>query len=212
MKINSLARKPQSLTPYLILAVIAHSIFLWMVKFPPSAPMKLPITFDVRITSLPVAERHIELEPNNTNSDEPPSISTTIKKQNPQTTSIRLTTIDAQATTDLPTATISISPNAITSKAKVTTENLLESAHRIAMEDAKNMPKSKDDGILLSERAFSPKLAQALAKKEKVAGVTQYTDGMVKVVTSSGAEYCMQLSPLLVKGAFDSDPIPMTCP
>ena len=98
------------------------------------------------------------------------------------------------------------------SNTSISYEDLLESAQHIAKEDAKNMPKLKDDGILLSDRAFSPKLSQQLAKKEKVAGVTSYANGMLKVVTPYGTEYCLQSPPLMAKGVFENDPIPMTCP
>jgi hypothetical protein len=204
------------------LAIIAHVILLVHVKFPPSHKTWSPTIFDVQLS--PVHEQPGKVKSANQVTESDNLIhqdqflhSITSKKiDQQQKIAIQKTTfIERQREIDpVEEAMIktdkTINPDA--SKQTISYGELLESAQQIVKEEAKYMPKTKDDGVLLSDRAFSPKLAQALAKKEKVLGVTKYADGMVKVVTSSGTEYCLTPSPQLIKGPFDSDPIPMTCP
>ncbi|MDO9393493.1 MAG: hypothetical protein Q7T42_05910 [Methylotenera sp.] len=206
----------------LLLAVIAHVILLVYVKLPSNHKAWTPVIFDVQLR--PVREQLDKVkstdqatESDNRSQKEQSVLSTTSKKIDQlQKTVIEHTMIFVRQSEPEPVAEViiktdkTINPEA--TKQAISYGELLESAQQIVKEEAKYMPKTKDDGVLLSDRAFSPKLAQALAKKEKVLGVTKYADGMVKVVTSSGTEYCLTPSPQLIKGPFDSDPIPMTCP
>lgn len=205
----------------LLLAVIAHAILLVYVKLPPSHKTWSPTVFDVQLS--PVHEPLVKTkstevtESDNRIHQEQSHHSITSKKidQHQKSTIQNTSVIDGQREIKpIEDAMIRTDKtiNAKASKQAISYGELLESAQQIAKEEAKNMPKTKDDGVLLSDRAFSPELAQVLARKEKVQGVTKYADGMVKVVTSSGTEYCLQPSPQLIKGPFDSDPIPMTCP
>lgn len=213
----------------LLLAAIAHVILLVYVKLPPSHKTWSPTIFDVQLS--PIREPLVKVKSADQYTESDNSIhkkqshhSITSKKiDQHQKIAIQNTTFidvqreigpvkEAMVKTD---KTINLEAP----KQAISYDELLESAQQIVKEDIKNMPKPKDDGVLLSDRAFSPKLAQAFAKKEQafakkenVPGVTKYADGMVKVVTSSGTEYCLQPSPQLIKGSFDSDPIPMTCP
>lgn len=206
----------------LLLAVIAHVILLVYVKLPPSHKAWSSTIFDVQLS--PVHGQPVKVKPadqvteseNRFHKEQPIHSDSPKKIDQYEKTTIQNTTIvdeqmkiqpieEAMIRTDK-----TINPEA--SKQTISYGELLESARQIVKEDVKNMPKTKDDGVLLSDRAFLPKLAQALAKKETVSGVTKYADGMVKVITSSGTEYCLQPSPQLIKGSFDSDPIPMTCP
>jgi hypothetical protein len=225
---DAFKRKPQSLTPYIIFAIIVHGILLWIIKLLPIAQMKLPITFDVRLMPIQAPERRIELEPNNIKSNELSAISSSQKAHKlhapiakvmegiqleDQAPSIAPTKIYAQTSAKPPTATISIAPNVNTSRYKSSIESLLDSARKIATEDAKNMPKDKGEYIALADRAFSPELAQTLAQKKKTTtGETHYANGMVKVVSPDGSEYCLQPSLNMPVGPFDSVSIPMTCP
>lgn len=206
----------------LLLAVIAHVILLVYVKLPPSHKTWSPTVFDVQLSH--VHEQLVEVKSADqvTDSDnriyKEQSTHSIISKKIDQQQKIAIqntTSIERQREIEPVEEAMIKTDKTINSKASkqaISYGELLESAQQIVKEDAKNMPKTKDDGVLLSDRAFSPKLAQAFAKKENVPGVTKYADGMVKVVTSSGTEYCLQSSPQLIKGSFDSDPIPMTCP
>lgn len=205
----------------LLLAVIAHVILLVYVKLPSSHTTWSPTIFDVQLS--PVHEPLVKVMPvdqftesGNHIHKEQSLHSITSKKMNQHRKIVieDTTFIDKQREIEHEEAMIKTDKtiNSQASKQAISYGELLESAQQIVKEDAKNMQKPKDDGVSLSDRAFSPKLAQALAKKEKVPSVTKYADGMVKVVTSSGTEYCLQPSPQLIKGPFDSDPIPMTCP
>lgn len=206
----------------LLLAVIAHAILLVYVKLPPSHKTWSPTIFDVQLS--PAHEQLVEVKSADqvTKSDnriykEQSTHSITSKKidQHQKITIQNTTFINGQREIEPVEEAMIKTDKTINSKASkqaISYGELLESAQQIVKEDAKNMPKTKDDGVLLSDRAFSPKLAQAFAKKENVPSVTKYADGMVKVVTSSGTEYCLSPSPQLIKGSFDSDPIPMTCP
>lgn len=206
----------------LILAVIAHVILLVYVKLPPSHNTWSPTIFDVQLS--PAHGQLVKVKPANQYTKSDNSIHkeqshhaiTSKKIDQHQKIAIQNTMfIDEQRKVEPVEEAMIKTDKTINSKATkqaISYGELLESAQKIVKEDAENMPKTKDDGVLLSDRAFSPKLAQAFAKKENVPGVTKYADGMVKVVTSSGTEYCLQPSPQLIKGSFDSDPIPMTCP
>lgn len=120
-------------------------------------------------------------------------------------------------TLETPTVTEHVSmPPSIeksTDKPKMNTENLFAAARRMAVEDEKNLNQENTKSIALADRAFSPEIAKVFAPHKKAnAGVTQYAGGMVKVVNADGSEYCLQQSPMLNKGAFENEPIPMTCP
>jgi hypothetical protein len=200
----------------LLLALIAHLILLVYVKPPSNHKTLLPTIFEVQLS--PIKERLIKLEPTDRVIESAPH------RQNKQSANTirfkklaeenRMNIYEKRDVEPLVETIIKTDKkiDSDVSKQAISYGELLESAQQIVKEDVKNMPKSKDEGLLLSDRAFSPKLALALAKKGKVSGVTKYADGMVKVITSSGTEYCMLPSPLLIKDAFDSDPIPMTCP
>lgn len=204
----------------LLLAVIAHVILLVYVKLPPSHKTWSPTILDVQLSH--VHEPPVKVEPSDQvkESDNRAHKKQSIDSVTPKTDqhkkiAIQQTMIvDEQMKTqpveELIRTDKPINPEA--PKQAISYGELLESAQKIVKEDVKNMPRPKEAAVLLSDRAFSPKLAQALVKKEKVPGVTKYADGMVKVVTSSGTEYCLSPSPQLIKGAFEPDPIPMTCP
>lgn len=214
----------------ILLAIIVHIALITALKFQPNTQIKSPNMFDVRLMPLHTQENLMEVEPNNTKSDEQltsASVKTTQKSQAPitkKTENINLADpmpshaankIDAQPNTEPPLATINIAPNADTHKPKISTEALLESAHRVAIEDAQTMPKEKDDGIALADRPISPKLALVLAKKKRSkTGITNYADGTVKVVNPDGSSYCLQPPPFtsMPSGPFESISIPMTCP
>lgn len=205
----------------LLLAIIAHVILLVYVKLPPSHNTWSPTIFDVQLS--PAHEQLVEVKPadlytesNSIHKEQSHHAITSKKIDQHQKIAIQNTTfIDEQREIEPVEDAMIKTDKTINSEAPkqaFSYGELLESAQKIVKEDVKHMPKLKDDGVLLSDRAFSPKLAQALAKKGDVLGVTKYADGMVKVVTSSGTEYCLTPSPQLIKGSFDSDPIPMTCP
>lgn len=205
-----------------LLAVIAHAVLLIYVKIPSNHKPWTPVISDVQLK--PLHEQLVKLASSDqgiksdNRSQKEQSILSTISKRmdQKQKTNIRHATLFVKQSEVEPVAEVMIKTdrtiNSEAPKQAITYGELLESAHLIVKEDAKNMPKPKDNGVLLTDRAFLPILAQALAKKEKVQGVTKYADGMLKVVTSSGTEYCMLPSQQLIIGAFDSDPIPMTCP
>ncbi len=203
-------------------AVIAHVILFVYVQLPPRHKTLSPTIFDVQLS--PVHESPVKVklvdqaEKNDIHiyKEQSHHLITSKKINQLQKIAIQNTALidgqreiehveDVRIKTDK-----TINPEA--SKKAISYGELLESAQQIIKEDIKNMPILKDDDDFLPDRTYLPKLAQALAKKGKVQGVTKYADGMVKVVTSNGTEYCLQSSPLLIKGAFDSDPIPMTCP
>jgi hypothetical protein len=216
------------LAPFILLAIIVHIALIAALKFQPNRQIKPPIMFDVSLMPYQAPEKHIEVEPSNTKSDVPLTsipVKKAQKSQTPTTNKIEIISstgsqlgnvpnkIDAQPNTEASVATINIAPNANASKPKISTESLLESAHRIAIEDAKTMPKEKNDGIALADRPISPKLALALApKKRPKPGITSYADGIVKVVNSDGSSYCLQPPPPMPSGIFEPLSIPMTCP
>ena len=206
----------------LVLAVIAHVILLVFIKLPSNPKNLLQTTFEVELR--PFHEPILNVEPiehaefrSNVPKEEQPELAVQSKKLISKKSLIIPNDSANDDSREINTQSNSNVNNEkpteiIPSNTTISYEDLLESARYIAKEDAKNMPNPKDDGVLLSDQAFSPKLAQTLAKKEKVVGMTSYADGMTKVITSSGTEYCFQPSPLMSKGAFENNPIAMTCP
>lgn len=92
-------------------------------------------------------------------------------------------------------------------------QNLLDSAHQIAREAGKRYQESKEPLPALLDRPILPELAKVLEKKSVVAGVTEYADGVIKVVTASGEAYCMQSrSNFPQDGPVEALSIPMSCP
>lgn len=213
---NHLMNQHQTLVPFLLLALLAHVLVISVIKVMKRAPIQTPLTFDVTI----LTTKHTQAE------NKAPAPTTPMTEQVTTKTTGKLIKIKrTQANPGLGagphvseaspvTADLSAAKpvEKVTEKPKLDVEELLASARRITIEDAKNLPIDNIDNTPLADRVFSPELAKALAFHKKVAGTTQLAGGMVKVVTTDGNEYCLQPSPMLNKGAFENDPIPMTCP
>ena len=74
------------------------------------------------------------------------------------------------------------------------------------------MPKSKEDTTDFADRSVLPELANAL--KIPKAGETRFADGTFKVVTPSGAVYCLKPLPDFVAHGGPVEPtiVPTNCP
>lgn len=93
------------------------------------------------------------------------------------------------------------------------TQALLNSAYQIAREAGRSHQEAKERSPALSDRPALPELARLLAVNSVIPGVTEYADGVIKVVTESGNSYCMQTrSNLPEDGLVKPESIPMTCP
>lgn len=93
------------------------------------------------------------------------------------------------------------------------TQALLNSAYQIAREAGRSHQEAKERSPALSDRPALPELARLLAVNSVISGVTEYADGVIKVVTESGNSYCMQTrSNLPEDGLVKPESIPMTCP
>lgn len=92
-------------------------------------------------------------------------------------------------------------------------EVLLDSARRVARDEGRHLSPPKTDPGKFDDRPALPELARALARGKLPPGVTQFADGLLKVVTLSGAVYCLRPLPVLVRGGpVEPSVMPMTCP
>lgn len=88
---------------------------------------------------------------------------------------------------------------------------LLEAARQIAHEDALKHPTQPHENIRTQERPILPELARAL--RQEPPGETHLANGMIKVVTTTGAIYCLKPLPKFAQGGpVESMSIPTNCP
>lgn len=217
---NPLQAEIKRLAPYILLAVTAHIVLLYLLSLIPAAKTipnrMLDVYLQTQPRPTPEPERSKAYEVGKLTISRP-RIST---RQIDASTSPEKVMIEqaAQPTNQLALATQYISPPADKDNPHAdrpaNIETLLNSARQIAREAAKEIPLPKDNLPPLRDRPILPKLAQLLAQKNKPpAGVTEYADGMIKIVTESGNVYCMQpKSHLPQNGPIESESIPMTCP
>lgn len=227
MQVSNYLFKPQlSLAPFLLLALLVHLLALSLIKVMKHAPVQAPLTFDVRlmpvkknqaqdvvlimqkIEKVRMIQTKAEVKPEAKPEKTLPKPAIALKNSNaPEITADLLNLIEK--TTE---KTIEKQVN----KSNISTENLLDSARRIAIEEAKNMPKDKSDNIALADREFSPKLAAAMGKLNKLpAGIYNIANGQIKIVNADGSEYCLipPVGSAMPASAFGTSPsIPMTCP
>lgn len=220
------AKDNGKLAPCLLLAIAVHVMALYFLK-PPSPLSAIPQpapTLEVYLSpppgrraesitaeTLPKAvPREANISPISSNSTPvPPTRSPSIEPQ-PEAIPASVPHIgENQANLSTPSAS---TPSA--KPVPLSVQALLDSASRISKEDEKYLPHPKTDHPPLADRPILGKLATVLADKGKAApGITQYAEGMIKVVTAYGTVYCTQNTPNLAKtGPLDPENIPMTCP
>lgn len=201
-------------------------MLLWIVKFTPNAPMNLPIMFNVYLKPILAPERPAELEPSKPPTSSP--VQKTQKSPTPTTNRIKHNAfteptpnpepkpIATQASTEQPVTSINISANIDLPNPKISTESLLESARRIAIEEAKNMPKEKGDDIALADRPISPEIAKAIGKKKKrkAEAGTFTVNGVVIQVNPDGSSNCFLPPPesSMPYGSFSPPTLGTPCP
>lgn len=239
-----LLNQPQSLVPFLLLALLAHALVIWAIKITKPVPTQNPLTFEVQL--MPIKQANIEqanIEQAKVVNKSPAT--QTIQTVSPQTQrypnamipkthikpimplkeSLTPALINAPALpaikTDLLTPKVTeqsltppTEPNA--KRNKLTIDDLLNSARRIAQEDALAMPKEKSDGMTLADREFSPQLAKAMNKMKKLpAGTYPIGNGMMKIIGIDGSAYCLAPPPnsaMPVSALNAQVSMPMTCP
>lgn len=229
----SLNHQHSSLTPFLLLALMAHLLAIALIKIVKHTPMQTPITLEVKLMStaqtMMKASTLVQINPLLKQTDilqtkpEPIAMNKqSVTNQPVKRAKVRSTQTKPELMAEPPAAqTPAMTENLPTTptiekstdKPKINTENLFAVARQIAVEDEKNLKRENTKLIALADRAFSPEIAKVFAPRKKAnVGVTQYAGGMVKVVNADGNEYCLQQSPKMNKGAFENEPIPMTCP
>jgi len=222
-----------SLTPFLLLALMAHLLAIALIKIVKHTPMQTPITLEVKLMSTAQTMMKdvtpVQIKPLLKKTDiaqtKPKPIAMnkqTVTNQPVVRAKVRSTQTKPELIAEPPAAqTPAMTENLptpptidkSTDKPRIHTENLFAAARQMAIEDEKNLKRENPKTIAFAARAFSPEIAKVFAPHKKAeAGVTQYAGGMVKVVNADGSEYCLQQSPMLNKGAFENEPIPMTCP
>jgi len=94
---------------------------------------------------------------------------------------------------------------------KVSIATLLESARKLAREERGAPPPPSKETTTIFERPVLPQLARAL--RREVPGETRLANGMIKVVTTTGAIYCLQPLPKFAQGGpIEPMIVPTNCP
>lgn len=222
------------LVPFLILALLAHALVILAIKIIKPVPTQTPFSFEVQLMSM----KHPEIANASPTIQTMPTISKKIPlKANAMTPKTRIrpimslkenttpASIHVPALPELKTDVLTLKGaekslehpiETQTQKNNVTTDDLLNTARRIAQEDALTMPKEKSDGITLADREFSPQLAKAMSKMKKLpAGTYQFGNGMMKIIGIDGSVYCLAPPPssaMSVSALNAQISMPMTCP
>lgn len=94
----------------------------------------------------------------------------------------------------------------------ISVESLVFSAKNIVRDETRRKPPSKEEAINIEDRPILPVLAKAL--KMLKLGETRFSDGLIKIVTSSGSVYCMKPLPDIVAHGGPVEPtlVPTNCP
>lgn len=101
-----------------------------------------------------------------------------------------------------------LTPN---TSATLSIDALLASARRIAREETLKHPRPIGDKTNAVERPILPQLAKAL--RRDAPGETRLANGMIKVVTTTGAVYCLKPLPkFALGGPVEPMIIPTNCP
>lgn len=211
---------PNRLVPYLLLAFTIHAIALYLLKVPaPPAPLQPSPVLEIHLTPPPhthpqlVVDRQAAIRAIEKAALPQPSASTpAITMETKLITSLPVSITSKNTEETIPTAELPPHPSAKPSRLSV--QSLLDAARGISKEESQYQPQPKSDSPALADRPVLPQLAAALSDKKKPPpGITQYADGMIKVVTPYGTVYCSQATPNLAKtGPLDPENIPMTCP
>ena len=229
----SLNHQHSSLTPFLLMALLAHLLAIALIKIVKHTPKQTPIMLEVKLMSTaqtmmkdvtPVQVKPMlgqtdiaQTKPEPIAMNKQTVINQPVKRAKVRSTQAKPELITEPPAAQTPAMTENLpTPPTIdksTDKPRIHTENLFAAARQMAIEDEKNLKRENTKLIALADRAFSPEIAKVFSQRKKTnAGVTLYAGGMVKVVNADGSEYCLQQSPMLNKGAFENEPIPMTCP
>ena len=117
-------------------------------------------------------------------------------------------------TSDLPTKNTSRSSAALLAPPtypSIPIEALLESARRIAREDVYKHPPLHPESTRHQDQPILPQLARALRREPP--GETRLSNGMIKVITITGAIYCLQPLPKFAQGGpVEPMIVPTNCP
>lgn len=104
-----------------------------------------------------------------------------------------------------------LTPPSASAPNEMSIETLMESAKKIAREGNRpqlSLPKETTNSF---ERPILPQLARALHRDPP--GETRLANGMIKVVTTTGATYCLQPLPKFARGgSVEPTIIPTNCP
>ena len=219
LKHHSSEHAPHPLIFSIILAVLVHALLFATLRFNPTTFSTFTKPFEVHISSpiLPkptaqVMENNPPETNDNTKLQASKKLATTKTQVIKNNVSLKTESTYKADLIDLPTSNTSAPADNSTPKPHISAEQLLANAHHIVIEAAKSMPEGQAHHTPLSDKAFSTEIAQTLApKKNQPAGDTQYASGMIKVVSASGNEYCLQPSQF-PQDVTQSGSIPMTCP
>ena len=195
---------------FLLISITLHVIVISILRLPP----------DIVFAPLPGLEVRLAPEPQRQDiSDEsrdPPLVEMSHARADLFTPIARPPSLGATSKilTPTPESNIPESPQDLTSSPQQTSaEVLLDLSRRVARDEGRHLPPPKDDGGSLGDRPALPELARALARGKLPAGVTQFADGLLRVVTPSGSVYCLRPPPIFAQGGpVEPLSIPTTCP
>lgn len=212
------------MTPFILLAIAIHAVLLFLLSNPHGKPYKRNDVLEIYLQPKNVFEMNNQ---SRSYDDSNKRMKKIVTSEHTAKSASRLERMDsAQMLGDQTEISLAPDPQKIKGvldiEKKIETalpieskgiQNLLDSAHQIAKEAGKEYQESKESLPTLSDRPIVPELAKMLEKKSVVAGVTEYADGVIRVVTASGEAYCMQSrSNFPQDGPVEALSIPMFCP
>lgn len=197
------------LIPFLLLAAVLHIlaiIILPQPRFGMIAPQQM---LEVRLMPvIPVVRPPEDINPSLPNEDvqpEPKARRTLPVHQPP-------THIETPKNPSPPPDAQQRPESASTSPPRISVESLMNSARRIARDEARHTPPSKKETPGIEDRPLLPALANALNRKQ--ASEVMLANGVYRVRTPSGTEYCFLPLPDIAISGTPVKPtiVPSTCP
>lgn len=203
------------LTPFLLLAAVVHILLIAFLPLPRVIPSASQPALEVRL--VPATQPRESSRSTLSNIAPEPEMTEAAPKRNARQISPKVhlpTSSEVPKNMTSPPVALKRPADSTPIPPQVSLGSLLNSAKSIARDEARRMPPSKEEGTYIEDRAVLPALAKALQKQKEKVGVMRFADGLIKVVTPSGAVYCLRPLPDIVAhgGPIEPTIVPSNCP
>ncbi len=190
-------------TLFFLLSLALHAFFFSLLRPLPKA--QLPMTQVLEVHLEASAESAIKPQAEKPDARKTPSMSPAKRSHVAEVTTTPKDLIPQHAV-----ETEQITPST-SAQHKISIAALLESARKLASEDRGAPPPPSKETMTIFERPVLPQLARAF--RREVPGETRLANGMIKVVTTTGAIYCLQPLPKFAQGGpIEPMIVPTNCP